>query len=152
MLDTLKKLITDRKNRTTSDASPGKQGHIAACVLLLETAHIDNDCSQEEMEHLVQTIRTKFALTAENAEELLTIADRSRREAVDLWQFTDFLNQRCTLEEKTAIMEDIWRIIHIDGRLERHEDHFSHKMANLLRLTHQQLIDAKINARRQLQS
>ena len=151
MLETLKKIIANRTDFKPAAAAPANQTHIAACVLLLETAHIDDDSSREEMAHLVQTIRTKFALTAENAEELLTIAEKSRREAVDLWQFTDYLNRHCSMDEKTAIMEDIWRIIHIDGRLDRHEDHFSHKMANLLRLTHSQLIDAKLNARRQLE-
>jgi uncharacterized tellurite resistance protein B-like protein len=48
-------------------------------------------------------------------------------------------------------MESVWRIIHIDGRLEGHEDQFAHKLANLLRLTHGELIDAKIQARKQLE-
>jgi hypothetical protein len=45
---------------------------------------------------------------------------------------------------------DFRRIIHIDGRLEEREDYFAHKVANLLRLTHKQLIDAKLSARQQL--
>jgi uncharacterized tellurite resistance protein B-like protein len=49
-------------------------------------------------------------------------------------------------------MESVWRVIHIDGRLEGHEDHFAHKLANLLRLTHKELIDAKISAREQLKT
>lgn len=34
--------------------------------------------------------------------------------------------------------------------LEAHEDHFAHKLANLLRLNHNELIDAKLRARKQL--
>ena len=41
-------------------------------------------------------------------------------------------------------------VVHIDGKLESHEDHFAHKLANLLRLTHKELIDAKLKARTQL--
>ena len=54
------------------------------------------------------------------------------------------------LGEKMEVMEAVWRIIHIDGQLEKHEDHFAHKLSNLLRLTHKELIDAKIKARQQL--
>ncbi len=47
-------------------------------------------------------------------------------------------------------MESVWRVIHIEGRLAGHEENFAHKLANLLRLTHKELIDAKISAREQL--
>lgn len=52
--------------------------------------------------------------------------------------------------EKVIVMESVWRIIHIDAHLESHEDHFAHKLANLLRLTHAELINAKIKAKTQL--
>jgi uncharacterized tellurite resistance protein B-like protein len=60
------------------------------------------------------------------------------------------MNTNFTKEEKIAVMEAVWRIIHLDAHLEAHEDHFAHKLANLLRLTHSELIDAKIKARKQL--
>lgn len=44
-------------------------------------------------------------------------------------------------------MEGVWKIIQVDGCLDRHEDHFAHKLANLLRLTHKELIDVKLQAR-----
>jgi uncharacterized tellurite resistance protein B-like protein len=47
-------------------------------------------------------------------------------------------------------MESVWGIILIDDHLEAHEDHFAHKLANLLRLSHSELIDAKLRARKQL--
>ncbi len=47
-------------------------------------------------------------------------------------------------------MESVWRIILLDDHLEAHEDHFVHKLANLLRLSHSELIEAKLRARKQL--
>ncbi len=47
-------------------------------------------------------------------------------------------------------MEAVWRIILIDDHLEAHEDHFAHKLANLLRLNHIELINAKLRARKQI--
>lgn len=123
---------------------------VAACVLLLEAAHMDEDFRQDEMDHIVETLKTKFGLSDAYAHELVALSGRERENAVDLWQFTNHINRNCSEEDKLAIMEDVWRIILVDGRLEEREDYFAHKMANLLRLTHKQLIDAKLNAREQL--
>ena len=38
----------------------------------------------------------------------------------------------------------VWKIAYADGRLDKHEDYLVHKLAKLLRLTHNQLIDAKL--------
>jgi uncharacterized tellurite resistance protein B-like protein len=41
----------------------------------------------------------------------------------------------------------IWRIAFADGNLDKHEDYLVHKLAKLLRLTHKQLIEAKLRAK-----
>ena len=38
----------------------------------------------------------------------------------------------------------VWEIIYTDGILDKHEDYLVHKLANLLRLSHEQLIEAKL--------
>lgn len=127
-----------------------QQKHVAAGVLLLEAAHIDNECTDAEMEHIVETLRDKFNLSDNCVAELLELAHDGRDEAVDLWQFTNHINQHYAPADKLAIMEDVWRIILLDGQLEKHEDHYAHKLANLLRLSHKQMIDAKLRAREQV--
>ena len=82
--------------------------------------------------------------------ELIEHAYQNIKDSIDLFSFTRYMNQNNSKEEKLGVMESVWRVIHIDGRLEGHEDHFAHKLANLLRLTHKELIDAKIKAREQL--
>jgi len=121
--------------------------HIAAGVLLLEAAHVDNDCSAEEMEQIVATLEKKFALSADTVADLLDLARADREQAIDLWQFTNLINQQFSQVEKMAVMEDVWRIILLDGHLDQDEDQYAHKLANLLRLSHEQMIDAKLKAR-----
>ena len=124
--------------------------HVAAGVLLLEAAHIDDECTDEEMEHIVATLRDKFELSDDCVADLLELAHDGRKQAVDLWQFTNQINQHFSPAEKLAVMEDVWRIILLDGQLEKHEDHYAHKLANLLRLSHKQMIGAKLKAREQM--
>ena len=121
--------------------------HVAAGVLLLEAAHIDNECTEEEMEHIVSTLKDKFNLSDNCVSDLLELAHDGREQAVDLWKFTNHINQHFTVSEKVAVMEDVWRIIFMDGQLEMHEDHYAHKLANLLRLSREQMIAAKLKAR-----
>lgn len=152
MFDLIKKIIVAAPNKNDKAKNAEQKKHIAACVLLLEASHIDNDCHEDELTHVIETIEKKFNLSREYAEELIELSHIERENAVDLWQFTDHINRNYSIEEKTAIMEDTWRIIHVDGHLEKHEDYFAHKTANLLRLTHGQLIEAKLKARAQLKN
>ncbi len=153
MFDLLRKIIEKRNNsRGIAAADPDLRTRLAAAVILLEAAHADNDCTEEEFDHVLETLKTTFALSHEYAEELMELAHQEREQALDLWQFTNHINQLYNKEEKIEVMEAVWRIIHADGRLEAHEDHFAHKLANLLRLTHREMIDAKIRARGQASS
>ena len=124
---------------------------IAAGVILLEAAHADHECTEDELSHVIKTLRSDFNLSKKLAEELLEVAHRERRQAVDLFEFTNHINNEFSKEEKKAVLETVWRIIHIDGQLEKHEDHFARKLTHLLRLTHKDMIDAKLKAREKIQ-
>lgn len=150
MFDLLKKIINNRPAAAEQATLTVDKTRLAAGVLLLETAHIDDECTEEEMANVVATLRSEFKLSPEYVDELLELAHAERENALDLWQFTNEMNQHYSMAEKMALMEAVWRIIFADGRLESHEDYFAHKLANLLRLTHKQLIDAKLKARAQL--
>ncbi|MDX1775566.1 MAG: TerB family tellurite resistance protein [Desulfobulbales bacterium] len=137
----------------TSESGPGNEERtrIAASVLLLEAAYADHKCTEEELDHVIATLRSDFNLSQAHAEDLLELAHRERSQAVDLYEFTNHINNEFSKQEKKAVLEAVWRIIHIDGQLEKHEDHFARKLTHLLRLTHKDMIDAKLKAREQLQ-
>lgn len=146
----IKKILGNDSGKKMEDDNKQQGLNTALCVLLLEAAHVDGECSEEEKEHVVLTLTEKCGVPREEIDEFIARGDRKRKNSVDLFQFTRYMNNNLTKEEKIEAMEAVWRIIHIDGHLEAHEDHFAHKLANLLRLTHKELIDAKIKARRQL--
>lgn len=133
--------VTGREERT----------RIAASVILLEAAHVDNECTDEELDHVIETLRSDFKLSQEHAEELVELAHHERKNAVDLFEFTNHINNEFSKEEKRAVLKAVWRIIHIDGQLEKHEDHFARKLTHLLRLSPADMIDAKLQARKEIQ-
>lgn len=131
----------------TSTGDPAERTRIAAAVILLEAAHADGECSDAELDHVIATLQERFALARACAEELIEVAHRKKSAANDLWQFTNQVNHTFDRAERIAVMESVWCIIHADGMLKTHEDYFAHKLANLLRLPHREMIDAKVRAR-----
>jgi uncharacterized tellurite resistance protein B-like protein len=75
---------------------------------------------------------------------MITAAEAELEQSVDYWQFARLINANYSMDEKVAMIEMLWRIVFIDGRLDKHEDYLMHKLARLLRLHHKQLIDAKM--------
>jgi uncharacterized tellurite resistance protein B-like protein len=148
MFDLIKKIIGKGKEQTTDQDI--LTAHLALAVLLLDAAYADGECSEEEKEHLVTTLVTNFGIPRKEIDTLLADRDTERKEYVSLFRYTRFINENFSEKQKNDIMESVWSIILLDDHLEAHEDHFAHKLANLLNLSHGDLIDAKLRARKQL--
>ena len=50
---------------------------LAACALLIEIAHADEDFTEDERQHLASAIRRQYGLDGEQVEELITGRDRN---------------------------------------------------------------------------
>ncbi|MBT6338438.1 MAG: TerB family tellurite resistance protein [Desulfobacula sp.] len=150
MFGLIKKIIGSNNDKVQTTDHDIVDAHLALTVLLLEAAYADGECSGEEKKHLVETLVTKFGISRQEINTLLADRDKEQREYVDLFVYTQFINENFSEKQKIDIMESVWRIILLDDHLEAHEDHFAHKLASLLRLSHKDLIDAKLRARKQL--
>jgi len=140
MMDLLKKFFAKATTETHAGESAGtsRDVRIATCALLLEMANIDGEFSELEKDSIVQVLRNNYQLSAEHAAALMKAAD------IDLWQFARLINENYSAEEKIKVIETVWQIIYTDGILDKHEDYLVHKLAKLLRLSHKELIDAKL--------
>ena len=153
MFDKIKNLLTGSNHEKNSGGvtkDPKLKTRIAACVLLLETAYADDYCSPEELTLIQLILNKKFNISNDLASEIMTLAQRKRGEEVDLWQFSNLINQEFSEQKKITIMETIWQIIYLDGKLDSNEDNFAHIMAKLLRLSHEQMIAAKLKAKKMI--
>jgi uncharacterized tellurite resistance protein B-like protein len=150
MFDLIKKIIGSDNGKAETTDQDALNAHLALTVLLLEAAYADGECSEAEKEHLIATLVTNFEIPRPEIDALLAERNKEDREYVSLFRYTRFVNENFSEKQKIDIMESVWRIILLDDHLEAHEDHFAHKLANLLHLNHNQLIDAKLKARKQL--
>lgn len=150
MFDLIKKFIRNSNDNGQITDQDALDTPLALTVLLLEAAHADGECSDEEKKHLVTTLVAHFGISRQQVDALIADRDRDDGAYVDLFHYTRFMNDTFSEKQKIDLMESVWRILLLDDLLEAHEDHFAHKLATLLRLSHSQLIDAKLRARKQL--
>jgi uncharacterized tellurite resistance protein B-like protein len=120
---------------------------IAACVLLLEMAYADDDFSIVEREQVRRILLEELKLGTEEAEAILSTAEREQREATDLWAYTNIINEHFSDTDKQRLVESAWHIAYADGHVDQNEDYLVHKLANLLHIKHGDLIAAKLRAR-----
>jgi uncharacterized tellurite resistance protein B-like protein len=71
-------------------------------------------------------------------------------ESLDLWQFTNLINQNFGNEQKVKILEILWHVIFVDGKVDKYEEHLIRKVSFLLDLHHSDLIDAKLRVKEKL--
>ena len=146
MLNIVKRFFS--KEPDESSTGTGRQTdhdvRVATCALFLEMARIDEKFTQSEMETILSILKEKYGLSQEHADALISEADRELEESVDLWQFARLINENYSIEEKIEVIETLWQMVYVDGKMDRYEHYLMSKLKNLLRLSHDQLINAKL--------
>ena len=120
---------------------------VAVCALFLEMAYIDGEFSDSEQEDMIGLLKRHYHLSDEHVTELVEASKKELTGSIDLWQFTNLINQDFSRQEKIQIIQMVWQVVYADEKLDKHEDYLIHKLAKLLRLTHKELIDAKLKAK-----
>lgn len=149
MLDIVKRFF-GKEQKDNLDAANQGTGHdiiVATCALLVEIARIDGTFTREEMETVISILKEKYGLSRENVDALIAEAESQLEESVDLWQFAKLINENYSNEEKMEIIETLWRIVYVDGKMDQYEHYLMNKLKNLLRISHNQLIDAKLKVK-----
>jgi uncharacterized tellurite resistance protein B-like protein len=149
MMNRIKALLGGSSAEESAD--PGERIQVATCVLLLEMAHADETLHALEKNLVGDLLRRRFDLPQQDVDELMALADRERRQSHDLFQFAKEINAHFSREEKLEIMDTLWRIIYADGVLDKYEDALIRQLATLLRLTHREMIEAKVAVLDELQ-
>ena len=146
MLDILKRFFSKvtEENSRKDDHKTVHDIRVATCALFVEIARIDNTFTQAEMDTLLSILKEKYGLSPEHADALIADAEKELEESVDLWQFARLINENYSNEEKIEIIETLWRIVYVDGKMDEYEHYLMSKLKNLLRLSHDQLIEAKL--------
>ncbi len=148
MIDLIKKFFSNNEKHESNahEEVPSHDIHIATCALLIEMSIIDGEFTESERENIISILKKDYGLSNENAVALLEASNEKLEDSTDLWRFASLINQNYSIEEKERVIEMVWGVAFADEHLDKHEDYLVHKLAKLLRLSHSQLIEAKLKA------
>ena len=147
MIDLIKKLNGPRE--VEADGAPrepesSRDVHLATCAVFLEVAQIDNEFDDNEREHILSVFQEEYGLSRDDVLEIKKASEAELKKSVDLWKFTNVINQHYSNDDKYRIVKLLWELVYADGKLDEHENYFMHKLRRMLKLTHADLMDAKL--------
>lgn len=148
------KLVTLFKNGIvepkTSDARKKHDPlRLATAAVLLDIAYADGSFSPAEDGDMAGYLRRAFALSDDDARELVESAEEIRTNTIDHFAVTNYIRRSATLEERIDIVKTMWRMAFSDGSLTDYENYLVRKLADLLGLEHHVMIEAKVSVLRE---
>lgn len=119
----------------------------ATAALLIELSKSDFEQHTQEEDLIVNTLKEAFDLDQQALDELIEWAEAATADAHDLYQFTKLVNEHYDVADKVRLLENLWKVAFIDGRIDRYEEQFIRQVAGLLNRPHSDFIKSKISAR-----
>jgi uncharacterized tellurite resistance protein B-like protein len=108
------------------------QLELAAAVLLVEAARMDEAVEATERARILALVRHRFALSQADADALVEQA-LSVTEGAAPWQtYTAILKDRLSYEERVRLIEMLWEVVYADGVLHDLESSLLRRVAGLL--------------------
>lgn len=149
MLGSVRVFFQEHLLVSTSSVSDSEERRLrlATVALLVEMMNADDAVDAEEMKTLHRLIRERYLLNDSEASELIELAGQKADEAIDLYQFTRLINQHYSQVQKIRLVEELWRLSVADKYVDRYEEHFVRKIAELIYVPHGDYIGAKLRAR-----
>lgn len=151
VLDSIKRLFEGRVVELARAEAPEAREHalrLAAAVLLVEVSRADHVVSDEERTVMRAAVQGTFALSKDETDDLLAVAERQSRETASLYEMTHLVDETLAADQKKRIVELLWLVSFADSAKHELEEHMIRRIAGLLHVPHPDFIDAKIRARR----
>jgi uncharacterized tellurite resistance protein B-like protein len=89
---------------------------------------------------VIRHLQQYFKLTEDETALLVKEAEVKADHSVSLQEFTRLLHENLSVAEKHAVIEMLWKIALANDHLDKHEDYVVRKVAELLYVTHGDLI------------
>lgn len=119
---------------------------LSCAILMIDIALADTNFDQTERDLISNLLNQTFTIDKKTIEELIVKAEQRLEQSVSLHDFTRLLNEELEQEQKVDIIENLWRVAYADGVLDKYEEYYIRKIADLLYISHKDYIKTKHNA------
>lgn len=144
MLKTLQDLFQQTPKKQANEQLDIK---LAAATLMFELIRSDGRIDDLELTHMEELLKNLFDLNHEDCESLFKLAETSSREATSLYAFTREICQQWGNEKRLELLENLWLLALSDEVIDPHERHLVRKVASLLYITEDQIIQSREKAK-----
>jgi uncharacterized tellurite resistance protein B-like protein len=146
MFERLKTLLQHTRD-SPGGVSAEQAAPMAAAMLLLEVAWADQKISEAELDATRKAIESMFHLAPAQVQQLVDRARAEHETAVSMYPFTRAVNDTLSMDDKRALILELWRLAGADDGGEPHEEYTIRRIADLLYVSHEDFIAAKLAAR-----
>ena len=143
MLERIRDFFREQLLPGGAEHDPAHALRLATTALLFELARADDHIDAREREAMQAAVGRCFALDSAATDELLQLAEASSQQATCLYEFTRLINENYQPEDKCRILDMLWQLAFSDGDLDRYEEHYIRRVADLLYIPHRDFIAAK---------
>jgi uncharacterized tellurite resistance protein B-like protein len=116
---------------------------LATAALLVRVATVDSNMSEVRAKELHRILRSHFRLDDLSAAQLLEDACAAERSAIDLYQFTRQLNEALDGNGRHQVVQMMWEMAYVEGRLNGFEANVIWRTADLLGVSSRQRVEIR---------
>ncbi len=150
MLNALKNFFETRLLQSSATEEDSERtSRLAAAALMLEVAESDFKEKPEEKSLIKSLIQKSFNLSTQDATELFQLAEGKVQSSTDDFEFTHLINQTYNTQQKIELIESLWRIAYADNIVDKYEDNFIRRIADLIYVSHRDFISSKLKIEKQ---
>jgi uncharacterized tellurite resistance protein B-like protein len=144
MFSSISKFVQEKIGKENDDVDDQKIMHLASAALLLEVSLADFNIQDEELESIANSLTKRFNFSKIEAENLIEMAKVEQDNHVSIHPFVKIINDGCSADEKSLLLEDLWRVAYADDKLDKYEEYQLRKIADLLYIPHSVFIKTKL--------
>ena len=147
MLAAIRSFFAERLQAEDEDGLQVGALPLACAALMFEVMRADASIDATERERLRSLLRAEFDLEGSDLDALEALAEQEVEEATDLSQFTRLVTDHCGVEERIAVIDQLWKVAWADGVIDPLEEHTIRRVADLIHVRHGDFVAARQRAR-----
>ncbi len=129
-----------------NEVQPSMAIDLATATLMVEVSKADFSEDEVELERIRQLLLNHFSLCEEEVDTLLVNAHKEADQLVSLQHITRLMNEQLGQKAKAKVIELMWMVAFADGEKHHYEEHLLRKVADLLYVSQEDFIKARLLA------
>jgi len=146
MINSIKAYFEELFQNNEQNNSTKHTIELASAALMIEISLADDHIHERERGVINKILADDFEMEQDEIAELINLAEKEVDHAVSLHEFTRLLNESLSRQEKITIIENLWRVAYADSVLDKYEEYYIRKVADLLYVSHSDYIQSKLKA------